>query len=124
MNIVAATLGQRADRASSAAVWHSLVQSPVLIVFLVVLLFSELAVVPFAIGLVRARLAGWWFPVLAVLAIVGGTRTESAGSWWGAVALDLPFVLTLLWVGKVAWHGDATTSTRPVTATPAAAQVA
>jgi hypothetical protein len=124
MNAVAASLGQRADQASAAATWHSLVQSPVLVAFVVVLLVSELALVPFAVGLVRAGLAGWWLPVLTVLAIVGGTRTESAGSWWGSLALDLPFVLVLLWMGRVAWQGAAALRTGSVPTAPAAAQVA
>jgi hypothetical protein len=101
INVVAVILGQQRDTATAYAVWHEITQSRVLLGFILVLILSPLGLVAMAVGLGRARLVGWWYVGLSVLALVAEQTLDEGAAWPVKLLLDLPLVVTLLWLARV-----------------------
>ena len=79
MNSVTATLAGEPNRALMVGVQGHL-HAPILDAFVTLILLGELALVVFAVGLARARLTGWWYLALAVVAVSGYVVTASSSN--------------------------------------------
>ncbi len=79
MNSVTATLASEPNRALMVEVQGDF-HEPILNAFVTLILLGELALVLFAVGLARARLIGWWYVVLAVMALAGYIVTSSSSN--------------------------------------------
>ena len=79
MNSVTATLASEPNRALMVEVQGDF-HEPILNAFVTLILLGELALVVFAVGLARARLIGWWYVVLAVMAVAGYVVTSTSSN--------------------------------------------
>jgi hypothetical protein len=95
-NAVTGILGAQPDAAAMVAVQDAISDSGALLPFVVLIMLGELLSMLFAVGLWRARLVGWWFPVLAVLAFVGFVLTSDSSNHLVILAGFLP--LGAMWL--------------------------
>lgn len=95
MNSVTGTLAGEPDRAAMVKVQDH-VGSPTLTALVALVLVGELFVVPYAVGLHRARLVGRWYVGAAVLAILGYVATADSSDHLVVLAGFVPLAATLL----------------------------
>jgi len=120
MNSVTATLASEPSRLLMVEVQGDF-HEPTLNVFVTLILIGELALVVFAVGLARARLTGWWYVVLAVLAVAGYVVTSSSSNHLLVLAGFVP--LGASWL-VLAWLLQAPSSAAQIVETNSIDEVA
>lgn len=108
MNSVTGVLAQEPNRALMVKIQGDL-QSPVLNTFVTVVLIGELMLVVFAVGLARARVTGWWYVALSVLAVAGYVVTADSSNHLAVLAGFVPLGATWLVLARLLAAGPTDT---------------
>jgi hypothetical protein len=106
MNEVTGVLARQPGRDAMVSVQDHL-HGPVLDAMVMLILFGELFMIVFAAGLARARLVGWWYPALSVVALAAYVVTSDSSSHPVVLAGFVPLgvswsVLAPLLAGRIA----------------------
>ncbi|MGN6577146.1 MAG: hypothetical protein ACTHKG_15845 [Nocardioides sp.] len=107
MNSVTGVLAREPNRALMVQVQGDL-ESPVLNACVALILLGNLMAVVFALGLVRARILGWWFPVVSVGAVLAYGLTSASGDHLVVLASFVPLGVTWLALASRLTDGGAT----------------
>lgn len=110
LNSVTAVLAAEPHRGAMVRVQGHL-HGPTLDGFVMLILLGELALVLFAVGLARARLVGWWYPLAAVAAVAGYIASASSSNHVVVLAGFVPLGLTWLVLGRLLLTADRSGST-------------
>jgi hypothetical protein len=97
MNAVTGVLAKEPHAAAMTRVIDHLHSAGSLAPFVALVLLGELFAIPFALGLWRAGLVGWWFPAVTLVAIVGYVATSDSSNHVVVLAGFVPLGLT--WLG-------------------------
>jgi hypothetical protein len=100
MNSVTGVIAQEPQRSLMVRVQGDL-SSPVLNAFVFVILIGELMLIVFAVGVARARLAGWWYVGLSVLAVAGYVLTADSSNHLVVLAGFIPLGVSWLALARV-----------------------
>lgn len=77
-NVVTGVLGSQPDAATMVKVQDAINAAGAMLPFVLLVMLGELLQIFFAVGLCRARLVGWWYVALAVVAVVGYILTSDS----------------------------------------------
>jgi hypothetical protein len=122
MNAVTGVLATEPGRALMVRVQGDL-NSPVLTAMVALVMLGELFPIVLGLGLARARLVGWWYPVLNAVALAAYVVTSDSSNHLVNLAGFVPLAATWLVLARLLSSRGSTT-TAPVaapalTATPA-----
>jgi hypothetical protein len=100
MNSVTGVIAQEPDRPLMVRIQGDL-DSPVLNTFVGIVLLGELMLLVFAVGLLRAGLVRWWFPVLSALGVAGYVLTADSSNHLVVLAGFVPLAATWLVLARL-----------------------
>jgi hypothetical protein len=100
MNSVTKVLATQPHRSAMVAVQDHL-HTPSLNALVMLVLIGELCSIVFALGLARAGLVGWWFPVLAFVALAAYVVTSDASAHLVVLAGFVPLALSWLTLARL-----------------------
>jgi hypothetical protein len=100
MNDVTGVIAREPGRDAMVAVQDHL-HAPVLDAMVMLVLLGELCSVVFAAGLARARLVGWWYPVVSLVAVAAYVVTSDSSAHVVVLAGFVPLAVTWLVLARL-----------------------